>query len=364
MNGQAQPWDRFAGWPRWLARMVLGIALALTILACLVDYSPAALASNADAPAIAARPARDDDLALYDAIIARVRRGEHYYPAALSELRARSYPVRPGFAVRLPTLAVAGAAIGPMGQMIAGLALLGALAFAWRKRLGEEPGGIPIRNIGAALITAGALLLINPEYRVLHEAWAGTLVALSLALHRPGKWGSALVIAAGAIAVRELALPYVLLMAALAGWRRDGREAAAWIALVAIYALLLAWHLSIVAALTGPVDLAGPGWLAWRGFAGFIGNVVLSSPLELLPQWLAGPLVIAMLIGWAGWRSTAAGAAGLFIAGYAQAFMIAGRANNFYWGLMIVPMLAGGLALAPRSIASLWRSAFPRWTHA
>ena len=63
------------------------------------------------------------------------------------------------------------------------------------------------------------------------------------------------------------------------------------------------------------------------------------------------------MAGWAGWRSPA-GTFGTFLfLGYALAFAIAGRANNFYWGLVIAPVLFMGFAFAPRALTSLWRRA-------
>ena len=63
------------------------------------------------------------------------------------------------------------------------------------------------------------------------------LIALAFGLHRPGRWGAALFVAALALALRELVLPFVLLMAAMAAWRKDWREATAWIMLVAVAVL-------------------------------------------------------------------------------------------------------------------------------
>ena len=67
--------------------------------------------------------------------------------------------------------------------------------------------------------------------------------------------------------------------------------------------------------------------------------------------------MIVPLIGWARWRSDL-GATGLLLcAGYGLAFMIAGRDNNFYWALVVMPIWFVGLAFVPRAIVSLWNSA-------
>ncbi|MGC1271823.1 MAG: hypothetical protein WA842_14630, partial [Croceibacterium sp.] len=94
--------------------------------------------------------------------------------------------------------------------------------------------------------------------------------------------------AALALAIREHAVPFVLLLGALALWRRDWREAAAWAALTLLFAAGMAWHLAEVSQHLLPTDHPSPSWLALRGLAGWTGNVVASSSLYLLPGWLAG----------------------------------------------------------------------------
>jgi hypothetical protein len=70
-------------------------------------------------------------------------------------------------------------------------------------------------------------------------------------------------------------------------------------------------------------------------------------------------LVVLSLAGWAGWRSPA-GTFGTFLyLGYGLAFMLAGRANNFYWGTLVTPAIFMGLALAPRALWSLFAAAVP-----
>ena len=85
--------------------------------------------------------------------------------------------------------------------------------------------------------------------------------------------------------------------------------------------------------------------------------MVLSSNLRLLPHELAGPLVVLTLLGWSGWRSPAGTTGFLLYGGYALAFMLVGRANNYYWGAVIAPAFFIGLAFAPRACISLLRAA-------
>ncbi|MDE1916380.1 MAG: hypothetical protein KGJ57_04485 [Sphingomonadales bacterium] len=360
-------WDRFGHWPRiralaGLVALVLMLA-ASAIVPLTVGHGEVArpAAMTASAGPLATR-GRDADLALYDRVIARLRRGEPYYPVVAQEQRRGHYPLRPGLAVRLPTLAVIEAAIGGGTQglvlTILALALMLGVVAAWWGRLGQEGCSPAQRRMGTALMFLGASLGLNRYFFVLHELWAGMLLALALGLHRPGqgRWRGAWLAAALALAIREHSLPFVLLMMVMAFWRREWREGAAWGALIALFGVGLAWHLHRVAAVTMPGDPLGPSWFAMRGLAGWLSNVVLSSNLRFLPHWLAGPLVVAMMLGWAGWRSACGATATLLFLGYGLLFMVAGRDDNFYWGLMIAPAMVVGLAFAPMAGAGLWRA--------
>ena len=367
--------DRFAGWSRLPARLLLAAVLALLVAAALVpiragkqETELAGFVENTvgEAKPAAERP-RDDDLALYDRVIARIGQGENYYTVAAEEHRKASYPLRPGVAVRLPTLAYASVALGDQGRgaevlvpgtLAAAILLLAATLWAWWRRLGDE--GLPARErrFAMALLFFGTSLGLNRYYFVLHELWAGMLLALAMGLHRPGrKWGAAVGVAALALAIREHALPFVLLMGAMAFWRRDWKEGAAWSGLVLAFFAYLAWHLAQVAGQVLPGDPVGPAWLELRGLSGWLSNVVLSSNLRFLPHFIAGPLVVLMVLGWAGWKSPAGTFATLLYLGYGLAFMIAGRPDNFYWGAVIAPAMLVGLAFVPMALQSLVKAA-------
>ncbi|WP_248284439.1 hypothetical protein [Qipengyuania pacifica] len=362
---KAAPWDRFAGWDRWPARILLLVVAALLVLAAIAPLSASLDGKPSEVPSLIGdgppdgqtESERDEDLAFYDRVIERIGHGENYYDFIVEEQRARDYPVRPGLAVRLPTLAWIHASLGEPAMIALAIALLFACIWAWWNRLGEEPGGVRFRLLGTALMAMGGSLGLNRSFFVLHELWAGMLIALAFGLHRPGRWGAALVVAALALALRELVLPFVLLMAAMAAWRKDWREATAWIMLVAVFAAIMAWHLSLIAVQEVPSDPVGPDWLVLRGLSGWLGNIVLSSNLRLLPHELASPVVILMALGWAGWKSSA-GTTGTFLyLGYGLAFMLAGRANNFYWGAVVAPAMFIGLAFLPMALPSLVRAA-------
>ena len=366
---------RFAAWPRWATRAMLAMMASALVLAALVTDPQTGKATGEVAeetatvpsPAIeesefeAAEPPRDTDLALYDAVIERVAAGEGYYEVVVEAQRARDFPVRPGLAVRLPTLATVSAWLGPAGLLAAAALLVLATLWAWWRKLGADPLMADKRLVAIVLLAIGIFSGFKPTYFALHEAWAGVLLALSFGLHRRdgeqtrcfGAW----IAAAAALAIRELALPFVLLMGALALYRREWREGAAWAVLAALFALGLWLHLSQVAALTSPADPASPSWLALRGLAGWTESVSLTTILYRLPGWLAGPLAVLPLLGWAAWNARA-GLFGLCLfTGYALLLAIGGRENNFYWALIVVPAYFVGLVLVPRAFATLMERA-------
>ncbi len=353
------PAIRFSAWSAREARLVLLSFFILLIASAFVPVvaGKSEVATQGFAENIAGKPApereRDEDLALYDRAIERIQHGENYYDFIVAEHRLADYPVRPGVAVRLPTLAYIDAWLGIPGQIAASLALLAAVLVAWWRRLGEEAGSARARRIGFALLLIGATLGLNRHFFVLHELWSGMLLALTFGLHRPGKWGWALAAAALAVAIREHALPFILLMAAMAFLRRDWKEGAAWSALAAAFLVFLGLHLAIIAAQVLPSDPFGQGWLDLRGLPGWISYVALSSNLRFLPGFVAGPLIVLAMLGWAAWNRPAGQFGFLLYGGYGLLFMIAGRPDTYYWGVMVAPAVMVGLAFAPAGLRAL-----------
>ena len=367
-------YQRFAGWTRMQARLFAAVFVLLLIASAIVPIRAGPQVTprvgivemvKAGAQGKLLRP-RDDDLALYDRVIARIGKGENYYAVVAEEHRRSDYPLRPGLAVRLPTLAYLLVWLGDKGQgadalvpgeMGAALILVVAAVWAWWRRFDWEPGAHNERRIATALIFFGLSLAVNRYFFVLHELWAGTLLTLALGLHRPGQRYFGAIVAAGcALALREHVLPFVLLMAAMAVWRRDWKEVAAWSGLAALFLGGLAWHLNEVAQQVLPSDPIGPSWLAMRGLSGFLSNVVLFSNLRFLPHYLAGPIAVVCVFGWAAWKSPLGTTATLLFLGYGFAFAFVGRPDNFYWGAVIAPPIFVGLAFAPMAYTSLLRA--------
>ncbi len=249
LSGATPVWDRYAHMPRRPARLVL---LLLTICLALAAWAPGMVPPPGEVPdapisASSVHPGtatltggsleddgKDNDQRFYRMVIERVKRGDNYYVAAVELQRANGYPVAPALTVRLPTLAFVIATIGPIGVGVVAALLLGGIFFSNHRRFGAEPGGAGLRLSALALLFVGLSTMLPLKFAVLHEVWTAQLMALSFGLHRPAspgqsgnKWIGAWLAAAAALSIRELALPFVLLMGAYALWRRSWREAAA-----------------------------------------------------------------------------------------------------------------------------------------
>lgn len=272
---------------------------------------------------------------------------------AADELRRGDYPLKPFIAFRLPTLAVAGAWIGRPGLFILQWGLFAAMLGVWWVRLDGQFAAKHRRLSAVMLAAAGVAVAVTGRFIYLHEVWAGALIALSLALHRPRRWGWSVAAGAAALAIRELALPYVLLMAALAMWRRSWREFGAWAAVILLFGIAMLLHQAAVAEVVLPTDPSSPGWATLGGWAGMLRTFYLAGPLRWMPPAAAAPIIILCLFGWASWKSPTGLAATMMYLGYGLAFMLFGRANNFYWGLIVTPAFLVGLAFVPGALSDL-----------
>lgn len=350
---------------RPLARLPrTGAVLALVVIALALGWSawavPRLAVSEAPADSIAATSAAasagEGDFALYARIVQRMDAGESYYEAALAEQRAGNYPTRPFVTVRLPTLAWLNHRLGGAAVAIAMQVLLAgvALAFAWR--LGPATGAAERAGAVLAVLLAGAGVLAE-QAPLVHELAAGLLLSLALALHRSGRWWPSLLLAALALAIRELALPFVLLWLAFALAGRRWREAAALGGLVAGFALALYLHYLGVAAHLLPGDRTSPGWASLAGPALPLLAIARLTALLVLPLWLAAPLALLALVGWCALGPRLGLFASLYFAGFLGGMALFARLENFYWALLVLPAYAAGLAFAPRALADLWRSA-------
>ena len=298
------------------------------------------------------------DFDFYRAVNARVHNGEPYYPAVVSEQRIEHYPLRPFMTVRLPTLAVAMAALPDLGARKLSIEILAVtmiLVLMWRlhRQVDRYAGFI----LAFLLIGTAAAPAFIPDGYDLHELWAGELIAISLAVHSPRRWPLSLAIALVAVSIREFAAAYFLAMGVLAA--KDGRrgEAAAWAGGLALFFAGLAAHAAMIRPLVHPNDIPSPGWAAFGGWRYLLTLMRWNPALYFAPAWGLAILAPLALIGLAAARGPMAERLILIVGGYSVAFMMFGRPDNTYWGLMISPLWPIGVIFTFEGLRDLVRRA-------
>lgn len=349
--------SRFSALSRGRARLAW-VAVLLLLLASLTALGVPSL--TGDAGTAAATADRMTDIGLYERVVAAMKGGDTYYVAASDAMRAGGYPLRPFFTMRLPALAALEALLPGWASIVLLLALAALTAFAWASRIGVALSGLFPRAVMMLLLAGSMLAFFQPGLVLFHEIWAGLLVALSLALRRPGRALEAIALGLAAMLIRETAAIYGLVMLAFA-WREDRRgEALGWAAALAILGAVLALHAHAVAGVTGPLDPQSPGWAAFNGPGFFLRALVTSTALQALPVVVGAALITLALLGWASWDEPLGLRMFALLIAYGVVISMAARLDNFYWALMIAPAALVGLVFVPDALADLWHRALDR----
>lgn len=332
------------------ARCLLLLTLALSVWSFTLYYGPQ--------PPLAPPPDAVTDGALYRAIAARVANGESYYVAAPAEQRARHFPLRPAVTVRPPMLAEITALVGGPTMMGWLLRLTGFATFlAFATRLSTIVPDPPTR-IAAIVLAALSIYVLTPlDIAVHHDVWAGMLVALSLALRRPGHWAASLAAALLAVLIRELAAPFLIVMIFAALTEKRWREASAWTGAFIVAAICLAIHWLRIAALPDTANLVSPGWMSALGWPWVVHVFSMTNLLAFLPESIGTALVPVAILGWTTTERSLALRTSLWVIGMLCVFMVFGRIENYYWGALVAPILPLGLAFAPTGIVRIVRAA-------
>jgi hypothetical protein len=228
----------------------------------------------------------------------------------------------------------------------------------WIALLMETALARPPAMIAAAILLAGGLVaFVQWPLWPFHEFWSAPLVALSLALRRPGLWLSAAAFGLAAALIRETAALYLLVMVAAAWLEGNRREAAGWSIAVAVFAVALVCHAWAATHAVGPLDPPSPGWAGLNGPGLFVRGIAQSSALQILPLALAAPLVALSAFGWSVWAHPTALRVAATIAAYAAVMSVFARLDTFYWALMATPLLLVGLVFVPDGLRDLWVAA-------
>lgn len=336
---------RFEHWSR---RQALLLVAALLAVLAAATWSPA----TAPAPKMRSSPTQQSDLQLYRDIIAGVKAGGSYYEVAAKELRKGNYPLKPFFAFRLPTHAVAYAAVGERPMIIVIWTLCILLMMAWWFVL-KPFLPLPLLGFSMFLIAGGLGGMLQPQTGLFHESWAALLMALMIAVRRPGRIWPAVLIGGAALMIRELALPMILAMGGLALIEKRWREAAGWALAVVLFGIYLTLHAHWVSQVVLPSDPPSPGWSSMNGLQFALKSMAKVTFGIRLPDVVGLGLLILSLFGWASVNTGWALRATLLIAGYAAMLALFARADTFYWALIPAPLSYVGLAFLPKAIADL-----------
>jgi hypothetical protein len=336
---------RYENWSRWPALAIIAGLIALLAIAC---WQPAA----APGPKLRKSAEQQSDLAHYREIIAGVEAGGDYYEVAAEAQRRNNYPLKPFFTFRLPTHAVAYAAFGERVMIVVIWLLCGALMFAWWIKLRPM---LPMPVIGGTmvLIAGGLGGMLQPVTGLFHESWAGLLLALMIAVHRPGRFWPAVIAGGAALMIRELALPMILAMGGLALIQKRWREAAAWALVVVLFGIYLTLHAQWVAEVVRPSDPPSPGWSKMLGVQFALKSMAMVTFGIRLPSVIAAALLVLSLFGWASVKTGWALKVAILLAGYGAMLALFARADTFYWALIAAPLSFAGLVFLPKAVADL-----------
>jgi hypothetical protein len=307
---------------------------------------------------------RDDDsgdVALYRRIVERVHTEGDYYSVAGSELRSRGYATRPFFNWRLPLLACF---LGKLPSPEIGRWLLTSLTLLtiamWIQVLGDK-GGFYMALLGSLLLLGPIVSSLTSIAFLFHELWAGVFISFSIVIYKRNRMLS---VTSGLIAlfIRELSLPFVIMMLFMALKDKQKKEAAAWLFGIFVFFIYLAIHVNVVSGLLTESDLANRTWLQLGGWQFVLSTAKWTLVSFLTPIWLDAVLLpLAVLSLW-GWQGNIGTRAALTISIYVLLFLVSGRNDNYYWGLMYAPMMAIGLIYAPPCLADLYKTGLRRNT--
>lgn len=335
--------SRFAGIAQGKARLFLAVlALLLAGLAALgsePDINTFAEAMVAAAP--------------QEAAIDAVRAGADYYTAAPEAVKGGE-PSWLLVAVPPPTLTVVAANLPRSVLRCLFWVLAAAVAIAWYVRLAPVLANRATRVIATLLVAGGVAPMLMADIMAVHAAWAGLLIALSLAVRRPGRLVEAIAIGLAAALIAPAALFYLVLMALLALYEDARGEAAGWLAAIGLCAVVLGLHAHALTGLSGPIDT-----LPFRdGAAGLVSALsALAAASVVAPLPFAPALAALAVAGWAAWRNPVVVRTGATIATGVVLAAVSARSDL---ALLVAPLSLAGLIFAPDALRDLAAAALDR----
>lgn len=358
--------SRYAGMARGRAR----IALLLLIAAVLASFTalaapgpPERHKTGTAAGKDADKSAADKDMAdilLYQQIVEGMRAGGDYYTLAAAGQRNNDYPMRPFFTMRLPTLAAVLSLVPRRVAPVLLWALCGVMLIAWWVRSGTFLSGVRPRLILMALLGGGSMVMFDGTLLWFHEIWAGLLIAIALAVWRPGQWQAAAGLVLMAMLIRETAALIPVVMGGIALIERRRRETAGWAATLAVLAVAVACHYFAWARVVLPGDPTSQGWLGLLGFGFFVKVMTTVTALAVFPVWAGAPLVVLALFGWTALRDPVSWRVLGVLGAYTLLLAVFCRTDTFYWAMLVAAPLLPGLAFAFDGVRDLVTAATGR----
>lgn len=333
------------------------VALAVALLASLL--SPTYVAPDRSTPpqivTADGQTKNMSDTQLYKNIIARVSDGRSYYEVVAEEHRLHNFPLKPFITVRPPTLAWINAGLGPTLTLgLFGLLIIAAVV-SWLPLMGQMTRIGFEGYLAFTIIILSVMLLISPPFRFFHESWAAPLIVVSLGLWVQGRIGLSVLTGLAAVLLRELALPYLVMMTVLAAYDRRWSETRAWSVGIGIACLAFWFHSNQVSAQLVPDDLGSQGWSGRGGWPYLAAAIKETSLMVFLPNWAIKLALPLSLFGWMTCHSGLGLRVTGLVLGYVTALMLFARDANTYWAILIMPFIATGLAFAPAGIMALWK---------
>lgn len=329
-------------------------AFALFIAASFFLLTAAFTLSATANPEVHRAPGSYTDTRLYQDVAAQVASGQDYYAAATSLQRNHHFPTRPFFTVRQPTLTYLAAWLGWPALQICFMAILVLCALIWLVQCRNL--NVLERSMILMVTFAGGLAVTSLDLVATHEVSAGLLICLALALRGGPLWWLGVIAGAVAVAIRELAIPFVLLSLVFCLAERNRKEAASWAAVLTVFVIGMAEHARQVGAALLPGDPHSQGWHGLRGISGALRDLVDTSILALLPPPIATGLTLLALLGWFAAPLRQRLIAPAYLIGMTVMIAVFARDQNFYWILLTLPTWFIGLAFAPRAVWDLTRS--------
>lgn len=299
----------------------------------------------------------DNDGLLYDRISTLVREGEGYYKAAARTLSPRGYQTDSIFNIRTPVYAwIFGRVPSPLFGWGA-LFLLLTVATAAGSSIVRERGGVG-RQASFAIMMILSYIWITYYNKIFFlEIWCGLLIWISLCLLCQGRAFSGHTLAALALAVRELALPYCLVCFSASVLKKKKRLTFFWTVVFAVFLSGIALHVRNVHDHFRLNSGSGAfSWVAFGGLPFLLSSCRLNYVLSGLPSWCTSVYLTLSLLGLLGWRSPRALMIRTTAMTYLLLFLVVGKPFNYYWGWLLMPSLIAGVVKSPDALRDILQS--------